>query len=217
MSPSGRIAFQSLQDVAAEIARETARLAGLPLSAFSTSDGKVCLAIQLDAARRRTRQFVACVAKNPQLDSQSCFALRLLALGVRFKDDRYGAQQLLARNLEFIEVLLNKHVVLIHPGGDSAQAPVPVYFSLYFVGDFAGVRAIEGSICGCNAEASHGVPSAESLSSLEKLKAVVRRCDCRTSSRQRSIRAHEPLDGQVFPCECCSFGHALGRQKAELA
>eukprot|EP00965_Chrysotila_dentata_P058739 1948837-Pleurochrysis_carterae.AAC.5 len=72
---------------------------------------------------------------GPLLDSQSCFQLRLLALGTRMKDDRAGAEQLLAGT--------------------------PVHFELFFAGDFAGVRAIENFICGCRPEAMHAVPAAE--------------------------------------------------------
>eukprot|EP00965_Chrysotila_dentata_P156411 5167634-Pleurochrysis_carterae.AAC.1 len=113
MLASGRVAVQSLESIVFEIVRETAALKGKPLSYFSSSRRPVRVAVQLDAARRRSRQFVACVAKNPQLDSQSCFALRLLALGVRFKDHRHGAHQLLASNLDFMEHLLQDHGILV--------------------------------------------------------------------------------------------------------
>eukprot|EP00965_Chrysotila_dentata_P014460 479249-Pleurochrysis_carterae.AAC.1 len=111
MSSTGRVAVQSLESIVGEIAREIAVLKGKPLSYVSSpARHPLCVCVQLDAARRRSRQFVACVAKNPQPDSQSCFALRLLALGVQFKvDDRHGARQLLASNLDFIELCLRKH------------------------------------------------------------------------------------------------------------
>eukprot|EP00965_Chrysotila_dentata_P086491 2855027-Pleurochrysis_carterae.AAC.1 len=111
MGAEGRIAYQTLETLVGKVARETAALTGKPLSYFSTAKKAVRLALQLDAARRRTRQFVVCALKTPQLDSQSCFALHLVALGVRFKDHKYGAQQLLASNLGFIEHLLSEHTV----------------------------------------------------------------------------------------------------------
>eukprot|EP00965_Chrysotila_dentata_P021902 725137-Pleurochrysis_carterae.AAC.1 len=82
MHANGQVAVQKLETIAHDVAHETARVRGKPLSTFSSARAPVRLVILFDAARRRTRQFVACVAKNPQLNSQSCFALRLLALGV---------------------------------------------------------------------------------------------------------------------------------------
>eukprot|EP00965_Chrysotila_dentata_P221407 6192365-Pleurochrysis_carterae.AAC.6 len=122
MSDSGGLAFQTLETLAVEAVVETAALRSLPLSALGTAARPVHLVIQLDAARRRSRQFVAVV-------------LRLLALGMRMKDDRAGAGQLLAGT--------------------------PVHFELFFAGDFADVRAIENCICGCRPEAMHAVPAAE--------------------------------------------------------
>eukprot|EP00965_Chrysotila_dentata_P004352 141590-Pleurochrysis_carterae.AAC.1 len=65
MSFQGRVAVQSLESLAGEITRETARVKGKPLSFFSSARTAVRIVVQVDAARRRTRQFVACIAKNP--------------------------------------------------------------------------------------------------------------------------------------------------------
>eukprot|EP00965_Chrysotila_dentata_P119589 3953507-Pleurochrysis_carterae.AAC.1 len=81
MCADGRIAVQSFETVLHDIARETARVRNVPLSVFGSATKPIRVVIQADAARIRTRQFVACVAKKPQLDSQSCFSLRPLALG----------------------------------------------------------------------------------------------------------------------------------------
>eukprot|EP00965_Chrysotila_dentata_P039467 1312154-Pleurochrysis_carterae.AAC.1 len=69
------------------------------------------------------------------------------------KDDRAGAEQLLSANIPFIKHLLQQHTFCV--GLDR----VPVYFELFFTGDFAGVRAIENAICGCAPEAIHIVPT----------------------------------------------------------
>eukprot|EP00965_Chrysotila_dentata_P147725 4876576-Pleurochrysis_carterae.AAC.1 len=71
MSAAGRVAYQTIETLAGRVARETAQLQNLPPSVFSTGRRPVRLAIQLDDARRRTRQFVACVLNIPQLSSQS--------------------------------------------------------------------------------------------------------------------------------------------------
>eukprot|EP00965_Chrysotila_dentata_P087425 2886442-Pleurochrysis_carterae.AAC.1 len=81
MTAAGDLAFQTLETLTAEVALVTAALYELPLSAFASAERPFRLVIQLDAARRRTRGFVAVVVKNPQLDSWSCHALHLLALG----------------------------------------------------------------------------------------------------------------------------------------
>eukprot|EP00965_Chrysotila_dentata_P049115 1628904-Pleurochrysis_carterae.AAC.1 len=149
--------------------------------------------VQLDAARRRTRQFFACVAKNPQFHSQSCFALRLLALGVRFKDDRHGAQQLLAKNLPYIETLLTTGTARVPSiSGDASSPLVTVEVELFFCGDFAGVRAIEGAVCGCAPEAMYAVPPLSQLSTVSALRSSVLQCDCQSTFAQRTARAHQP-------------------------
>eukprot|EP00965_Chrysotila_dentata_P175721 5801076-Pleurochrysis_carterae.AAC.1 len=209
MNAQGGLAFQRLDTLAAEVAMETAALAQLPLTAFTTPHRPVRLNVQLDAARRRTRQFVACVLKNPQLDSQSCFSLRLLALATRMKDDRAGAQQLLHANLDFVEHLLTRHVVAVGPDR------VPVYFELYFTGDFAGVRAIENSICGCSPNAMHRVPSPPEVATLAALKLMCSMCDCRSTAAERTMRAHQPVAGVIVPCDCCQYGHNPAYQNAE--
>eukprot|EP00965_Chrysotila_dentata_P087476 2888249-Pleurochrysis_carterae.AAC.9 len=165
------------------------------------------------------------MAINPQLNSQSCFALRLLALGVRHKDDRHGARQLLASNLDFIDHLILNNVVYVEPQGEThdedgqliliSLPAVPVYFSLYFVGDFAGVRAIEGAICGCSPDSSHAGPTIESVSMYDNLTALVRRCDCRLTTAERTAWAHEPVGGIIVPCSCCDYRHRPERRQAE--
>eukprot|EP00965_Chrysotila_dentata_P115879 3830505-Pleurochrysis_carterae.AAC.1 len=112
-SAVGQVAVLDLERIAHDVANETVRVMGKSLSHFSSARFPMRLSNQLDAARRRTRRLVACVVKTPQLKSQSCFALRLLALGVGFKDDRHGAQQLLQTNFSFIEHLLNIHEVVV--------------------------------------------------------------------------------------------------------
>eukprot|EP00965_Chrysotila_dentata_P105408 3481192-Pleurochrysis_carterae.AAC.2 len=201
MDASGGLAFQTLESVAAELAAETASLQKLPLHAFSSASHPVRLNVQLDVARRRTRQFVAVGVKNPQLNSQSCFSLRLLALGTRMKDARTGAQQLLCSNLPFIEHLLAQHIVPVGPDR------IPVHFELFFTGDFAGVRAIENAICGCPPDTMHTVPAAEAIATISALRQTCNLCDCRASVEQRTIRAHEPVNGKVLACDCCAFGH----------
>eukprot|EP00965_Chrysotila_dentata_P164836 5442560-Pleurochrysis_carterae.AAC.2 len=220
----------SLERIACDIAGETASLERKPLSHYSSSRAPVRLAIQLDAARKRSRQFVACVAKNPQFKSQStCFALRLLALGVRLKDDRHGAQELLSANLPFIEHLLTEHNFFVPDADaegkdeDEGEAGEPafavgsgtVHFELYFTGDFAGVVAIEGSICGCAAEMMHAVPSVTNVADVAALKATVKKCDFRSTPEERTIGAHQPIDGEVRACDCaCS---AFRAQSAHAA
>eukprot|EP00965_Chrysotila_dentata_P225655 6194903-Pleurochrysis_carterae.AAC.1 len=79
--------------------------------------------LQIDAARRRTRLFVPSVIKNPDFHSQSCFSLRLLALGVRFKDDRAGFRQLLAPNLDKLRDILESKATL-QLNGKSVVVPI---------------------------------------------------------------------------------------------
>eukprot|EP00965_Chrysotila_dentata_P011034 358667-Pleurochrysis_carterae.AAC.1 len=111
--------------------------------------------------------------------------------------------------MDFIEHLLTHHVFRVGP--DS----VPVYFELYFTGDFAGVRAIENSICGCRPEAMHAVPAAADVSTLPALQLACALCDCHASAEQRTIRAHEPVNGVVRPCDCCSYGRDRSSAAAE--
>eukprot|EP00965_Chrysotila_dentata_P003358 109428-Pleurochrysis_carterae.AAC.1 len=139
------------------MAMETCNLLGVSLDAFTESN-PLPACVQLDAARRRTRQFLPCVLKNPAMDSQSCFALRLLGLGVMMEDDRAGTQQMLAPNLDLIEQLFNLRYILLQPKDAGANA-IRVAVNLKLTGDFAGIRAIEGSLCGCNREVIHEVPT----------------------------------------------------------
>eukprot|EP00965_Chrysotila_dentata_P245916 6206852-Pleurochrysis_carterae.AAC.1 len=71
-----------------------------------TRDFPLELVVQLDAARRRTRQFLPVVIKNPQIDSKSFLVLHLLCFAVRLKDDRNGVQRVLAPHLKVIESIL---------------------------------------------------------------------------------------------------------------
>eukprot|EP00965_Chrysotila_dentata_P088006 2905510-Pleurochrysis_carterae.AAC.1 len=89
--------------------------------------------------------------------------------------------------MPFIEHLLLKHTLLVHN--------ILVHFELYFIGDFAGVRAIENCICGCHPEAMHAVPAADAISTVAALKQTCAACDCRATTEQRIVRAHEPVDG----------------------
>eukprot|EP00965_Chrysotila_dentata_P024909 826364-Pleurochrysis_carterae.AAC.1 len=61
---------------------ETCNLRGMRAEDFTLKDPPIRVCLQIDAGRRRTRQFVTVVLKNPDLNSQSCFALRLLALAL---------------------------------------------------------------------------------------------------------------------------------------
>eukprot|EP00965_Chrysotila_dentata_P028150 936060-Pleurochrysis_carterae.AAC.1 len=53
----------------------------------------------------------------------------------------------------------------------------------------------------------HEVPSSADVASLSALKQMLRKCDCRATAKERTIRAHEPYKGLLYPCDCCSFGH----------
>eukprot|EP00965_Chrysotila_dentata_P009805 319863-Pleurochrysis_carterae.AAC.1 len=53
----------------------------------------------------------------------------------------------------------------------------------------------------------HAVPAAEAVSTLAALKQTCATCDCHATTEQRIVRAHEPVDGNVLPCDCCKFGH----------
>eukprot|EP00965_Chrysotila_dentata_P001258 40902-Pleurochrysis_carterae.AAC.1 len=102
-----------------------------------------------------------------------------------------GAQQLLPSNLPFIEHLLSKHSCPVSLSEDSPfGAAVKEYFEVYFVADFAGARAIEGCVCGCNAAAMHDVPSSAALSSVDRMLATTSRCDCVATAKERTIRSH---------------------------
>lgn len=124
MSADGRIAYQDLGSLLTSLIHETLRVTQTALSDYHPDQaGHLTLraVIQLDAARRGRRQFVECVLRNPQLASQSCFALRLLALGIRMKDDKHGAQQLLASNLVLINDLLLSREFLVEGSAASRQ------------------------------------------------------------------------------------------------
>eukprot|EP00965_Chrysotila_dentata_P063758 2113156-Pleurochrysis_carterae.AAC.1 len=109
--------------------------------------------------------------------------------------------------MDYIEELLNTCRTTVHTvEGDSSSPSVGVAVKLSFCGDFAGVRAIEGAVCGCPPESMHTVPLASELTSVDDLLSVVRACDCTSTHTQRTARAHQPLrDGRLLPCDCCSF------------
>eukprot|EP00965_Chrysotila_dentata_P204600 6182430-Pleurochrysis_carterae.AAC.1 len=70
----------------------------------------------------------------------------------------------------FIEELLRErcaYIPLIQ--GDSFAQSIRIPVHVYFCGDFAGVRAIEGSVCGCPPDVMHAVPSARDISSIDDL------------------------------------------------
>eukprot|EP00965_Chrysotila_dentata_P252999 6211009-Pleurochrysis_carterae.AAC.1 len=54
----------------------------MPLSAFTTAARPVRLNVQLDATRRRIRQFTVCVVKNPQQLKAARLAIMLLTAPV---------------------------------------------------------------------------------------------------------------------------------------
>eukprot|EP00965_Chrysotila_dentata_P048653 1613790-Pleurochrysis_carterae.AAC.1 len=151
MSASGHIAFMSIGYHLTSLIHETCNLRGVKVEDLNETSPKFRAVLQIDAARRRTRQFVPVVLKNPDLSSQSCFALRLLALGIRLKDDRAGFQQLLAPNLEAIQKLLLEKQFTLKLGG----ASVTVAVELKLTADFAGIRSIEGQLCGCDSSVIH--------------------------------------------------------------
>eukprot|EP00965_Chrysotila_dentata_P120039 3970602-Pleurochrysis_carterae.AAC.1 len=76
-----------MDDQLSSLIHETCNLRGIKVEELTANSPLFRALLQIDAARRRTRQFMPLVLKNPDLHSQSCFALRLLALGIRFKDD----------------------------------------------------------------------------------------------------------------------------------
>eukprot|EP00965_Chrysotila_dentata_P255093 6212097-Pleurochrysis_carterae.AAC.3 len=128
-----------------------------------------------------------------------CFALAGV-MGTRMTDDRAEAEQLLHTNLDFIEHLLRQHTVCV--GAETT----PVFFELYFTGDFAGVRVIENSICGCPPQAMHTVPAAAAdLATLSALLLSCAVCFCRATVEQRTVCAHIPVDGKILPCDCCGL------------
>eukprot|EP00965_Chrysotila_dentata_P154863 5117139-Pleurochrysis_carterae.AAC.6 len=215
MAANGRIAYKALESLVGEIAHETANVRGKHISAFSSPQQRMRLFIQLDAARRCTRQFFAVVVKNPQLHSQSCFALRLFALGVRSKDDRHGARQLLASNLPYIENLLVANTALVPSiSGDSSLPLISIALELLFCGEFAGVRAIEGVVCYCPSDAMHAVPTPSQLSTLSAHRSSVLQCDYQSTFAQRTARAHQPQpSGEIHACDCCDF--ALERMEVD--
>eukprot|EP00965_Chrysotila_dentata_P182959 6041675-Pleurochrysis_carterae.AAC.1 len=55
---------------------------------------------------------------------------------------------MLRPNIEAIKEMLQLRSILLQPA-DAGAAAVRVAVKLKFTGDFAGVRAIEGSLCGC--------------------------------------------------------------------
>eukprot|EP00965_Chrysotila_dentata_P193907 6176039-Pleurochrysis_carterae.AAC.1 len=217
MTENGRISSQSLRSQLGDMLVETASLLGVPLNSF-TEESPLSACIQLDAARRRSRQFLPVVLKNPALDSQSFFALRVLALGVGMKDDRAETQQLLRPNLEAIEEMLQLRSILLRPA-DAGAAAVRVAVRLKFTGDFAGVLAIEGSLCGCAAIVIHSVPTRNMLATVAALRQTcASSCDNCTLWRVRWARTHTPLPGKDLPerCDMCQFASNPTTAAAEL-
>eukprot|EP00965_Chrysotila_dentata_P078189 2577643-Pleurochrysis_carterae.AAC.1 len=159
MSATGHVAFMGLHEHLTSLILETSNLRGVKAEELDITSPPIRAVIQIDAARRRTRQFVPLVLKNPDFPSQSCFALRLLALGVRFKDDRSGFERLLAPNMKLIKELLTEKKFTFQLNGKS----VVVRVELTFTADFAGVRAIEGQLCGCDSSVLHTVPDAANI------------------------------------------------------
>eukprot|EP00965_Chrysotila_dentata_P155870 5150448-Pleurochrysis_carterae.AAC.1 len=208
MSNDGHIAFQSLGTQLQSMAEETCKLLGVDLSHFSAERPLQAL-IQLDAARRRTRQFLPVVLKNPEHDTQSCFSLRLLALAIWLKDDREGTRRVLAPNLKLSQQMLQTREALLHPPGDAGTAAIKVAVRLRFTGDFAGIRAIEGQLCACDREVTHAVPSMEAVSSVKNLKTLNATCLNTISANTRWLRIHTPLPVEAVPrpCDLCSFAH----------
>ena len=214
VSADGRIACQSLELLSTKLIHETCRTLNVDLSYFSEGGENTCYGnIQLDAARRRTRQFVVVALKNPQLLSESCFALHLLALGVRFKDDRNGAQRLLEPNLPLVEqLLIDKHIDVPVKENEVDGQKMRVKFELRFTGDFAGVRGIEGQLCSCGPEAIHLVPTEQNLAgpASDVMAWLGSMCDTRATADARARRSHWPAKGsrRPSPCDCCNFGHS---------
>eukprot|EP00965_Chrysotila_dentata_P235724 6200924-Pleurochrysis_carterae.AAC.1 len=63
----------------------------------------------------------------------------------------------------------------------------------------------------------HEVPTADEVSTLSAVKQTCELCDCHATSKQRTIRAHEPIDGDILPCDCCAFGRKSEAAEAEHA
>ena len=216
INANGRIAFQSLRLQLLEMASETARILNTSITQLCSDGIELRGAVQTDAARRRTRQFLPAVLKNARLNSQSCFALRLIGLGIRYKDDRKGFREVLMPNLECIEECLRLKKVWLDVGGEIGWLQFKI--NLKCTGDFAGVRAIEGQLCGCSREVIHQVPTVADVASLASLRALNATCDNTTSAETRHIRSHSPFPGETLPrpCDCCSFGHDSRAAAAQL-
>eukprot|EP00965_Chrysotila_dentata_P023150 767691-Pleurochrysis_carterae.AAC.1 len=52
----------------------------------------------------------------------------------------------------------------------------------------------------------HDVPTLADLTSVESMLATTQRCDCLSTASERTARSHTPWNGQVLPCDRCSFG-----------
>eukprot|EP00965_Chrysotila_dentata_P129214 4271373-Pleurochrysis_carterae.AAC.1 len=50
---------------------------------------------------------------------------------------------------------------------------------------------------------------------MSALKTTIQECDFYATSEERTRRAHEPVAGQLQPCDCCSFGHDPLQRDAE--
>lgn len=216
LNANGRIAFQSLRLQLWEMASETARMLGISISELSAQGVELQCAVQTDSARRRTRQFLPAVLKNARLDSQSCFSLRLIGLGIRYKDDRKGFQEVLMPNIGCIEECILQRRVQLSDSVDGPALSFPI--NMKCTGDFAGVRAIEGQLCGCSREVIHQVPTTADVASIASMQAINATCDNRTSAEIRAIRSHTPLKGETLPrpCDCCTFGHDKRTAAAQL-
>eukprot|EP00965_Chrysotila_dentata_P018391 611882-Pleurochrysis_carterae.AAC.1 len=60
---------------------------------------------------------------------------------------------MLSSNIEEIEeIFATGAIKLQSPGAEAAAPPVRVAVKLKLTGDFAGIRAIEGSLCGCSSQ-----------------------------------------------------------------
>ena len=217
LNANGRIAFQCMRSQLYDMAVETARVLNMSLAELVAKDIVLTGAVQTDAARRRTRQFLPCVLKNAQLDSQSCFALRLIGLGIRYKDDKNGFRSVLFPNIACIEECLKLRSVSLTQ--DASAASIRCKINLKFTGDFAGVRAIEGQLCGCPREVIHQTPSIDAVSNFAAVQATCATCDNKTSAEIRALRSHMPFPGETLPrpCDCCSFGHTPRTAAAELS
>eukprot|EP00965_Chrysotila_dentata_P093791 3100109-Pleurochrysis_carterae.AAC.2 len=142
MTAASRVAYQTLENLVGRVARETAQLQKQPLTAYSTARRPVRLGCHLDRCSSPMHPPVHCGMRTEELRALCSPASRCISSlsGTRFKDDKNGSQQLLARDLAFIEHLLCHHTAPVTLTATEGSATVNVYFEHFLVADFANVR-----------------------------------------------------------------------------